>query len=187
MTKQVDSDFYHHRAETKETLTEPKVLLDKWHERLRLCSRAHFVASDRYTRLHYVFGLLAAVLSAAIGCLVLASPGKVNLSVLAAPVVGLISFLAAGLTSVQTFLRFIERSEQHRIAATKYSALKREAEELITFFPEGENNQRECVKAIRERWDEITNEAPSIADKTFIRIFRPRWTVDDSSAGGGQQ
>jgi hypothetical protein len=32
MPKRTNGDFYHHGAETMETLTEPRVLLNKWHE-----------------------------------------------------------------------------------------------------------------------------------------------------------
>src|SRR5262249_49289710 len=46
-------------------------------------------------------------------------------------VFGFGSVLAAKLASLQTFLRFSERSEQHRMAAAKYGIVRREIEHTL--------------------------------------------------------
>lgn len=44
---------------------------------------------------------------------------------------GLTSLLVATLASLQTFFRFAEKAEKHRLSAARYGALRRETEEML--------------------------------------------------------
>ena len=74
--------------------------------------------------------------------------------------VGLTSIVTAILTGCQTFLRFSEKADAHRTAATKYSELRRLIEQSLS-FPSTINN--DTVTSIRTAYDTITDAAPNVS------------------------
>ncbi len=75
-------------------------------------------------------------------------------------VTGLISFAAAVLASLQTFLRFAERSENHRVAAANYGSLRRLIEEELTQLPDTSEGKKELLGKIRSQFDQLAKESP---------------------------
>jgi hypothetical protein len=63
-------------------------------------------------------------------------------------------------------MKFSERAEKHRIAASKYGALRRELEEILAA---AEEITRETIAPLRQRIDRLAEEAPPVPDKIWSR------------------
>src|SRR5437899_1059251 len=110
----------------------PDSLLARWHKRVRESQFYHYERCNRLHNLNLWLGIPAVCLSAVVGKTVFASL-KNNVGDLYKIVTGMMSISVALLASVQTFLKFSEKSEKHRIAAVKYGALRREVEQFHVF------------------------------------------------------
>lgn len=140
-------------------------LLGDWYRRLRFAQFAHYEAAKAFDRMNYWLGIPVVVLSTFVGTSVFANIGKVVDARIQISI-GLISVIAATLASLQTFFRFSEKAEKHRIAASKYGALRREIEEI--FAVHGDTT-REAITALRQRIDRLSDEAPHIPHKIWSR------------------
>ena len=78
---------------------------------------------------------------------------------------GLLTLLTAILASLQTFLKYSEQAGNHRNASTRYQALFNEIDQLLVIPPKDEAALGEWCNKLRERWDALNLEAPSIARK----------------------
>lgn len=86
--------------------------------------------------------------------------------------VGMISVAAAVLASLQTFLRFAERAERHRVAATRWEAVRREIAEMISLhpaYPESRGDPKRYLDSLRERMDRLSDDSPGLDERTWIR------------------
>ena len=111
-------------------------------------------------------GCACGAMATFVGTSVFASIGKTvnqNLQIF----VGVVSVLAAVLASLQTFLRFSERSEKHRSVASRYGALRREIEQTISFNDGGVSPDK--MDSIRAVIDRLAEEAPNIPTKIWKR------------------
>jgi hypothetical protein len=86
--------------------------------------------------------------------------------------VGLLSVAAAVLVSLQTFLRYAERAERHKSAAVRYGILRREAEEALAHCSAGEPCPREFFEKVRQRWDAVDQESPTVPPSIYKRTER---------------
>lgn len=73
---------------------------------------------------------------------------------------GTVSILAAILASVQTFLGYGERSDRHRVAATRYANTRRSIELALT------SHDAESVLFIKGEMDRIGGASPQIDRRT---------------------
>ncbi len=140
-------------------------LLGDWYRRLRFSQFAHYESAKSFEHLNYQIGIPVVVLSAFVGTSVFASLGKVTdekLQIL----IGLTSVVTAALASIQTFLRFSERAEKHRIAAAKYGALRRKIEELLAMAGDV---TKDATTALRKDMDRLSEEAPHIPERIWSR------------------
>jgi hypothetical protein len=140
-------------------------LLEDWHLRLRFVQFAHYESAKSFEHLNYWIGVPAALFSAFVGTSVFASIGK-TVDARFQIVVGLVSVLTTVLSSVQTFLRFSEKAENHRVAAARYGALRREVEEILTV---GENITKDIITPLRREIDKLAEEAPHIPSRIWSR------------------
>jgi hypothetical protein len=99
--------------------TTPETLLLRWIKRARESSFAHYTAESRYSKLHYVIGVPAAVFSAIVGTTIstIFASLETTVDIRVKIVLGAISIITAILTGVQTFLRYSEQAERHRKTA----------------------------------------------------------------------
>jgi len=86
--------------------------------------------------------------------------------------VGLLSVLAAVLASLQTFLRFSELAEKHRVAGARFAALKHEIELIIAMPPSSQDKLREMLSELDQRWAKLREDSPNIPGKIWRRIER---------------
>jgi hypothetical protein len=84
--------------------------------------------------------------------------------------VGFASVLVAILTGIQTFLRYAERAEKHRLAGVRYGSIKREIEQKLAFAPKNSEELLPYIDALRIRWDQLNEECPTIPKRIWDRV-----------------
>ena len=134
-------------------------LLVAWLQRAHFVLDAHHTAAGFLDRRHYWLGIPSIALSTLVGTAIFASL-QANPGVIVQIIVGLASVSAAVLASLQTFLRFSERAEKHRVAGVRYGAIMRELEELLLVPPESVEELRRRIEDIRIRWDKLNEDTP---------------------------
>lgn len=84
--------------------------------------------------------------------------------------VGLFSVAAAVLTALQTFLKYSELSDKHRIAGGKFANLKHRIELLssLTLPPQDELKQQ--LTMIEDRWAKVREESPNLPQGIWKRF-----------------
>ena len=110
----------------------PKVLsfLAETHNRAAISQQAHYAIANRLGKYNIWFGIPVVVLATLVGTSVFATLQKdvrTSLRIL----VGVVSVLAAVLASLQTFLRLAVSAGEHGAAAAWYSAIRRDAEQIL--------------------------------------------------------
>jgi hypothetical protein len=69
------------------------------------------------------------------------------------------------LASLQTFLKYSEQAGNHRNASTRFQTLFNEIDQLLVIPPKDAAALGEWCNKLRERWDALNLDAPSIARK----------------------
>jgi len=141
-------------------------LLADWYKRIRFVQYCHYEAAKACDRLHLVLGIPVIVLSTLVGSSVFSSMGQTPINPTLQIATGLTSLLAATLASLQTFFRFAEKAEKHRLSASRYGALRREAEEMLATCPQP---QAEMIAILRQKLDRLADEAPHIPHQIWAR------------------
>jgi hypothetical protein len=163
-------------AATQETngggpsMSAQRDLLKTWYDRSAGNQYLHYVAADHYRKATYLLGVPVIVLSAAVGTSVFASLQQqptlwVQVSI------GLASVVAAVLASLQTFLRYGERSELHRLAGAKYGAVGREIEHFLSRSDILADDQ---ISELRKRIDALGLDSPNVP--RFLIAKARHWT-----------
>ena len=136
-------------------------LIVEWLNRATTSRKIHGFAARRFRALNLWLGVPAVILSTVVGTTVFATLEKqVELGWRLA--VGAISIAAAVLTSLQTFLRFGERAEQHRLAASKYSAVRRQMEQILALPAGSRGDPKALLEELRNRLDALAIEVPPV-------------------------
>ena len=142
-------------------------MLNAWHRRLSEAQFAHYTASKKLAGMNLRLGVPVTALSAIVAAAILATlerplDGAVRITF------GCITLAVALMAGLQTFLRFAERSERHRVIAARYGSAKRRAEQLLVA---GGVTADADLSELRELTDRITEEAPNI-NHSVIRAIR---------------
>jgi len=130
----------------------------EWYQRAVVVAHGHYRAALRYSRLNYWFGLPTVILATVVGTSVFASLQQQpdfwwQISV------GLMSILAAVLSGLQSFLGYNDKAERHRMAGSRYNAIGRELELLLS-----QDEDWSKLDAIRTRIDTLAQESPHIPE-----------------------
>lgn len=144
-------------------------LIYQWQFRSHRVQLAHYECARRFEKLHLRLGLPAIALSAVVGTAVFSSLEKSTSTTLQI-VVGLLSVLAAVLTGLQTFLRYGELAEKHRLAGARFANLKHRIE-LLMIRPDAPDVADQLV-TIEETWAKLREESPSLPSTVWKRIER---------------
>jgi protein-S-isoprenylcysteine O-methyltransferase Ste14 len=102
---------------------EQKQKLKEWQGNFQIFLRGHYDAANRCERLNLWFGIPVVVLSTLVGTSIFSALGLESAPPWAKILVGCVSLLVAILAALQTFLRYSERGEKHRIAGASFAAL----------------------------------------------------------------
>ena len=76
--------------------------------------------------------------------------------------------VAAVLTGLQTFLRYAELAEKHRLAGARFANLKHRIELLMTLPAEADMHSQLVV--LEETWAKLREESPSLSSGVWRRI-----------------
>lgn len=144
-------------------------LLEDWDKRAAASSEAHYALAGRLAGRNIQLGLPVVVLTTIIGTSVFATLQE-EVSTSWRIAVGVISVVAAVLASVQTFLRFAERAEQHRAAAENWAAIRREIAQKRALHPEyhaARGDPQKYLDGLRKRIDQVSGQSPEMGEKSW--------------------
>jgi hypothetical protein len=125
----------------------------------------HYGQSDNALRWNIILGipvtLTAAVISTSIFASINSSPGN-SWKILA----GLVSLLAAALSALQTFFKFPELGERHRVAAAKYGSVRRALDMFILRYSHAdasaEGQALDALEKLATKLGELDESSPAI-------------------------
>jgi hypothetical protein len=144
--------------------TEAELLL-AWLRRAREAQFSHYGAAKRLGKYGRLFGVPVIFITAIVGASAFASILAQTVPLYAKLIAGLCSIAATVLSSLQTFFKFSERSEKHRLFGAKFGAVRRELE-LLRIQPQIKSAE---LTAIRVKLDKLAEEAPDVDAAVFSR------------------
>jgi hypothetical protein len=131
------------------------MLLEDWHFRVTRAQFGHQLSADKTHAWNLSLGVPVVIFTTIVGTGAFAAINQTtdNFWKVAA---GTISIVAAVLASMQTFFGFGERSDRHRIAATRYASTRRSIELALT------SHDSNAVPFIKGEMDRTGASAPQI-------------------------
>lgn len=149
---------------------KPTELIAHWRFRVHRMQLAHFETARKFDGYHRVLGISAATLSAVVGTAVFVSLSKAPPFAGLQIITGLLSVAAGVLAALQTFLKYSELSDKHRIAGAKFANLKHRIELLFSMPPEQPDELKQQLTMIEDRWSKVREESPSVPTKIWAQI-----------------
>ena len=141
-------------------------LITLWHRRNQRVQLAHYESARKFQRLHLALGLPAIAVSTVVGTAVFASISEAP-HPLVQLLAGLLSVTAAVLSGLQTFLKYPELAEKHRLAAAKFANLTHRIELLATMEDAHDAEMLAELKAIEASWITLREESPTLPSKVL--------------------
>jgi hypothetical protein len=145
-------------------------LLLKWIRRARESQMSHYDMANLLGKRNRGLGVSVIAITSVIGTTAFLSMIATGVSPLVRIFIGLISVLASVMASLQTFLRYAERAEEHRAAGARYGAIRRRLEAIYARAPEA-RAAYDFVE-IREELDRLAQEVPNVPTAVFIKTQR---------------
>jgi hypothetical protein len=147
----------------------PTELLERWRSRASRMQLAHRKAAREFDSRHLWLGLPAIAFSTVVGTTIFASLSE-NREIWLRILVGLLSVTAALLTALQTFLKYSELSEKHRVAGAKFASLKHRIE-LISAMPLPPLDElKQQLTMIEDHWERVREESPNLPARIWQDI-----------------
>lgn len=159
------------QAGERESPWTPAVLelLRDWSARAGSSSAGHYATAGRLSRGNLMLGIPVVVLTTFVGTSVFATlQDEVDTSLKI--FVGVVSVTAAVLASLQTFLRFGERAEKHRVAGESWASLRREIDEMLALHPTylaARGDPKSYLDDLRKRMNEIGSVSPALPNREW--------------------
>ncbi len=147
-------------------------LLSDWEKRATANAEIHYAIARRLADRNVMLGMPVVLSTTFIGTSVFATLQESANNVTLRVTVGVVSVLAAVLASMQTFLRFSERSEKHRAAAEKWAAIRREIATVRALHPdyiELPADPKKYLDDLRGRMNEVSAQSPELGDRNWAR------------------
>ena len=142
-----------------------------WECRCAAAEEVHFDVAEQLSRRNLFLGIPVVVLSAIVGTSLFASVSGDGVAVWIRIAAGTVSLIAGVLASIQTFLRFGARAEQHRVAAERWAAVKREIEKVRALPAEQVGDANELLDDIKTRMDQAADKAPAMPKRRWNRAL----------------
>lgn len=150
-----------------------KSMLLKWRARYKRAQLAHNYTATSYGRYHISIGLILVVLTTIASVLTFYKPEK---CLVWFPIA--ISVAATIFAAFQTFMKYSEQSEIHRVVARRYGELKKEIEFILDFTPEI-SSLSEVADRIRVKEQEIAQESPNSLSYNWERAKKETQDEND--------
>lgn len=135
--------------------------LREWKNRLDVAQAGHYRQSEIYAVFNLIIGVPLVVLSSFVSTVLFIDPTvdpTAHTVDLCARVAGA---LVAVIASIQTFVRPVEKAEQHRSKAAKYGSLKRKLEFFAARKSQDQNLEEEFLQNFETSWDSIAEDSPT--------------------------
>ncbi len=158
-------------------------LLREWQLRAAVGQEAHYARATRLADFNIWFGVPVVALTTLVATSVFATLQK-DVRIELRIAVGIISALAAVLASLQTFLRFQERAEKHRVSAELWAAVRREIDEMLALHPDylaERSDPKKYLDDLRRRMDEVSAQSLELGERYMSEAKRKL------SAGDGDE
>ncbi len=161
------NDYY-----TKVTVVDPKnpsspiELLQLWRHRQRLNQRAHYLMAEKCSRLAFSFGVASAIVSGAVGILILMAV-RYDPPVWLRVTIGCLSILGAVVAATATLAKWSEKAAQHHAAGVAYGAILRRLEEALVLLPTSDEAMKLMLDELRKDIDAIPTKAPHVPKKVW--------------------
>lgn len=162
---------------------KPNELILEWHAGIRINVLAHYECAKQFENQHQLLGYPTVILSAITGTTYVSTLND-SANSWARSAAVLLSLAVTVLVSLQTFLRYAERAEKHKDAATEFGKLRRELEQIIANVPEAGKISEDQMESVRVKWGELSTHAPSIPNKIYTRMFGKVWHKPDGTEKG---
>lgn len=153
---------------------KPMELIEEWHAGIRISVLAHYECAKLFESYHRSLGYPTVILSAMAGTTFVSTLNESNAEWARGIAIAL-SVIVTVLASLQTFLRYAERAEKHKSAATEFGKLRRQLEQMVAFVPDGGTLTRSDMEFVRRKWGELSTHAPAIPNKVYTRMFHKVW------------
>lgn len=150
-------------------------MLLKWRSRYKRAQLSHSYTAVRYRLYDTILGVFLIFLTTASAVLIFSDSEIVPWL---SPLVGITAALFAFL---QTFLRFNEKSEDHRSVERKYGALKKEIEFILRFCKDDED-LKSIINEIRIRENNISMDAPHSIVSCWKKAKKETLTENDENS-----
>ena len=150
-------------------------LLRRWKRQIDARRKGHIKLSQQYDKRHYLLGVPATVLttitttgtlttfqdcsSNSTGSFWCTSAEWIRLAI------GIIGIIAVVLTGILTFMNFQKTSQDHKKAADEYESLAGTIDSILSIPRILRGNPVDRLKLIRDQYDGILKEAPTLAEK----------------------
>ncbi len=141
-------------------------LIESWKKRLREIQHTQYEASKTLMKYHYWLGVPSVILATVVSSAIFLSIQKQGINEAVKLGFGLVSAVSTILIGLQTFFKYNERAEKHRTYGSKAGSLRRQLEQYLN---QGniESFSEEKLDKIRETYDQISTEAPSVSDRAW--------------------
>ncbi|MEJ2155440.1 MAG: SLATT domain-containing protein [Desulfobacteraceae bacterium] len=146
------------------------LILNERHKEIRINAAAQCKASVKKEHLNFKLGITVVILTTIAGMSIFTSTVGTGQNDIIRIITGVISFLAALLASLQTFLRYSERSNQHHDAAVKYDYLRKRVEHLLNYPPDNKNDIENRLKEIDRDFNLLRRESPNTPDQIWQNV-----------------
>jgi hypothetical protein len=138
-----------------------KHLLDEWHLRITTAQFGHQLQAERTHNWNLILGIPVVIATTIVGTAAFAAINNTATNDRWKFAAGVVSIGAAVLAALQTFFGFGDRSERHRIAATRYAVTRRSIELALA------KRDTQSVDRIRIDMDRIGGPSPQIGQKRW--------------------
>jgi hypothetical protein len=146
-------------------IPEADRLLEEWRNRAYAAQSAYYLMAERFTLWNYLLGIPVVTLSGLVGTAIFSNLDST------VPfgrwIIGSVSVLAAILSSLQTFLRLSESATHFGVAADWYSAIRRDAEELLALPRDLRGDAKSALDSIRQEMNKVGQKAPALSERLW--------------------
>lgn len=148
-------------------------LLEDWHDRADLATKAFNRSANRCSRWHVILGLIVAALSAVVGTTTFSQLDRSGATSAEVQILlGVLSVTAVVLVGIQTFAGLPDRAVAYRDAGRRFASVRRKIQEILTAAAEGTTLDQPQIESIRAQMDEASSLSPNAPHVIWERMQR---------------
>ena len=186
--KELADDIDKHSSISEDNMFDPtwtreqEKILSGWCEKGRCYFWLHTESERVFRRGHHRFSIPVIILSTL--------TGTANFAINSVPegyketaqlTIGAVNIFAGVISTLQSFLRFAENMESHRVSAQSWSKLARNIQVELVQDPSRRTNAHDFMKVTKSEYDRLIEQSPLIPPKillTFERKFKKHPNID---------